>query len=370
MTASASNGKIVAHQNGLSADDKGYCASLLATRTEHLESKDISDFCHLVQEASITWIDYVVEDFEKEAIGAATALGFSEILVKSLLRNQRSGYEDLGDEVGIILPAIIVTGFDVKLNPLLILVKENLIFTIHNTEVRRFSRIRRYAEAMLRKFPLEMTQMDRLTSLLIRLLDENNSRNFDYLREIEEQGDKLSEELADPKTSRQQLGQKIYTMKHALIIYLGGLWATVDALNSLRYGDANLLTDDPKLLNRMSGLLGEVNTQIGLAEHLSEVLASGLEVLQSIYNNQLQILNNRLALTVAYLTIVGTAVLVPNTLATILSGTMWQLSADFQGPYIILLVVSTVLATALAWWTVKRMGWLPKRPDTADTERR
>lgn len=145
-------------------------------------------------------------------------------------------------------------------------------------------------------------------------------------------------------------------MKHALIIYLGGLWATVDALNSLRYGDANLLTDDPKLLNRMSGLLGEVNTQIGLAEHLSEVLASGLEVLQSIYNNQLQILNNRLALTVAYLTIVGTAVLVPNTLATILSGSMWQLSADFQGPYIILLAVSTIVATALAWWTVKRMG--------------
>jgi len=166
------------------------------------------------------------------------------------------------------------------------------------------------------------------------------------------------------------LGQKIYMMKHALIIYLGGLWATVDALNSLRYGDANLLTDDPKLLNRMSGLLGEVNTQIGLAEHLSEVLASGLEVLQSIYNNQLQILNNRLALTVAYLTIVGTAVLVPNTLATILSGSMWQLSADFQGPYIILLAVSTIVATALAWWTVKRMGWLPKHPDTADAEKR
>jgi hypothetical protein len=34
----------------------------------------------------------------------------------------------------------------------------------------------------------------------------------------------------------------------ALILYLGGLWATVDALSSLRYGDAELLTDDEKIL--------------------------------------------------------------------------------------------------------------------------
>jgi magnesium transporter len=36
--------------------------------------------------------------------------------------------------------------------------------------------------------------------------------------------------------------------------------------------------------------------------------------MQSIYNNQLQSLNNRFALMTAYLTVLGTAFLVPNTI--------------------------------------------------------
>src|SRR3989338_9746880 len=107
-------------------------------------------------------------------------------------------------------------------------------------------------------------------------------------------------------------------MKHALIVYLGSLWSTLDVLNSLRYGDPLLLTDEDRLLDQLDALSSEVNTHIVLAEHLSEVLASGLEVLQSIYNNQLQVLNNKLAMVVTYLTIIGTAVLVPNTIATVM----------------------------------------------------
>ena len=43
-------------------------------------------------------------------------------------------------------------------------------------------------------------------------------------------------------------------------------------------------------------LLGEdVQRHIQLSEHMSEVLSSGLEVTQSIYNNQLQAINNRFA---------------------------------------------------------------------------
>jgi len=51
---------------------------------------------------------------------------------------------------------------------------------------------------------------------------------------------------------------------------------------------------------------------------MSNVLSSGLEVRQSIYNNQLQNLNNRYALVTAYLTVLGTGFLVPNTIATIM----------------------------------------------------
>ncbi|MBM5805483.1 MAG: magnesium transporter CorA [Candidatus Verstraetearchaeota archaeon] len=364
MAGATRNNSSVNHRNnGLVLEAKGYCAALQNGETRHRESHDIGDFCQLVSDASIAWIDYITEDLENEAPRVATTLGFSDVLIKHLLKDLRSGYEDFGNEMGILLPAILVKGFDVKLAPLIILLRENVIVTIHHTEVKRFSRIRRYAETLMRRFPPEMSRRDRITMMLTRIIDENNARNFDHLQEIEAHGDKMSEELADPKTPRNILGPKIHQMKHALIVYLGGLWATVDALNSLLYGDADLISDDARLLNKLTGLVGEVHSQIGLAEHMSEVLASGLEALQAIYNNQLQILNNRLAFTVAYLTIIGTALLVPNTIATIVSSGMFGFTQLDIIWYLPLLIISTVLATFSAWFAVKRMGFIPKGPE-------
>ena len=347
----------------LESEKKGFCAILRDGETKNIYSNNVGEFCPFIENASISWVDYVVEDFDREAFDVASIFGFSETFLKHLMKNTKSGYEDFGNELGIVLPAITVSGFEVKLAPLMILIRESIIVTIHSIEIKRFSRMRRYAETFMHKLPEKMEQKDRITSLLIRIIDENNARNFDHLRDIEEYGDKLSEELADPKTSRNKVSKEIHKMKHALIIYLSGLWATVDELNALRYGDAELITDSQKLLNKISRLLGEVNSQIGLAEHLSEVLASGLEVLQSIYNNQLQILNNRLALLVAYLTIIGTALLVPNTIATIASNPVFQLTPKDSFWYISLLFLSTIIATIISWLIVKKMGLLPKSPE-------
>lgn len=333
-----------------------------------VEKRKIDDIIRsvrmVVKKKSILWVDYVVEgDFEKEAVRAARLLGFGELLVKNLLKAKYGNYEDLGNEMGILLPAMRVVGFDVKINPLLILIRKNLIITMHTAEVVRFFRLRKYAAMLLRKFSEEMSGKDKITMLLIRMIDENNARNFDYLRAIEEHGDRLSEKLVDPKTPRAMIGPQIHEMKHALVTYLDGLWATVDVLSTLRYGDADLLTDDIKIIERINALTAEVNAQIGLAEHMSEVLASGLEVVQSIYNNQLQILNNRLALIVTYLTIVGTAVLVPNTLATILSNPAFALKPEDTGWYTALMIVSTLVATIFAYWWVKSLGFLKELPE-------
>jgi magnesium transporter len=221
----------------------------------------------------------------------------------------------------------------------------------------------------MRKLPADMPKQDKITQLLIRLIDENNSRNFEHLLEIEEQGDKLSEQLSNPNTPRNIIGTHIHEMKHALITYLGGLWATIDVLNSVRYGDADLLTDDIHILDKITALMTEVSSHIGLAEHLSEVLASGLEVVQSIYNNQLQILNNRLALLVGYLTIIGTALLVPNTIATAMNGSIFTLGPEDKGWYLALLLISTVVSTVVAWVIVKKMNLLPKKPHCDDSDK-
>ena len=92
---------------------------------------------------------------------------------------------------------------------------------------------------------------------------------------------------------------------------------------------------------------------------MSNVLSSGLEVMQSIYNNQLQSMNNRFALVTAYLTVLGTAFLVPNTIANIAGSGLMEGKMAAQWWYLPLLILSTVVATAasLLWvlhvWRMK-----------------
>jgi magnesium transporter len=81
---------------------------------------------------------------------------------------------------------------------------------------------------------------------------------------------------------------------------------------------------------------------------MSNVLSSGLEVMQSIYNNQLQNLNNRFALVTAYLTVLGTAFLVPNTIATIAGSGVMEGKMGAQRWCIPLLGISTIGATAVS----------------------
>ena len=318
-------------------------------------------FLEILGQAPVAWVDYWTDNFDKEAPIAAAQLGFSDALISSLTGDSRLTYQDFDTEMGIRLPSIQVHQFEVERYPLLLLIRKNFILSIHPINVdRRYRRLRRYADTFIRKIRLEACAEDKLTLLLMRLIDETNERNFEHLRQVEELGDALNKEMSNPNAPRHDLGPKIYEMKHALITYLDGLWETVDVLHALRYGDAELITDNPKLLTRMALLAEDVNGQIGLAEHLSEVLASGLETLQTIYNNQLQVINNRMSLVITYLTIIGTAFLVPNTLATILSGSAFNMQHDDIGWYVALLVGSTILATGAAYWWARRWGPISK----------
>jgi magnesium transporter len=346
----------------LSLEQKGFCVSLLKSgNTTVREARLAKDFAKSIKSASVSWVDYNVEDLQKDAISVATSLGFSEQLVSTLLRGaSESGYEDLDTEMGLLLPVIYAKGFDVTIAYMLVLLKKNVVVTIHTTESTRFFRLRRYAKIFMQKIDPEDSKSDRVTQVLIRILDENNSRNFDSLRYIEQRADKVSEKLSKIDTPREEIGEEIHRMKHALMVYLNGLWQTIDVLNTLRYGDPEVLTDKPRLLERIGGLVIEVNYQIQLAEHMGEVLASGLEVMQSIYNNQLQILNNKLAVLVSYLTVIGTAVLVPNTIATIFGVPFFTFGEGFLSTYLAIIAGSTVLSVAVAWWWVKTSGLLPE----------
>ncbi|MDM7999361.1 MAG: CorA family divalent cation transporter [Dehalococcoidia bacterium] len=328
------------------------------------DSESPHQFANMVNSSVIAWVDYWTDNFDRDAAVAASKFGFTDALVSSLAVESRTTYQDFDTEMGMRLPSVQVRGFQVEPYPLLILMRRTFILTVHPLNVdRRFHRMRRYADTFIRKIRQDLAPEDRLTLLLLRIIDETNERNFEHLRQVEVLGEALNKDMTDPNIPRQELGPKIYAMKHALITYLDALWETNDVLHALRYGDAELITDEPKLLYRLTLLAEDVNRQIGLAEHLSEVLASGLEVLQSIYNNQLQIMNNRMALIMTYLTVLGTAVLVPNTLATIMGSSAFNLQSNDIGWYVSMLVGSTILSTAIAYWWVKRSGRLPAKVD-------
>lgn len=344
---------------------RAFCVSLPISGGKPLKltGDNPHEFIQFLKESSIAWLNFPVKDMKKEAELIAMSLGFSSTLVPTLLSNYLSAYEDRDTELGLMLPAVTVKRFDVLVSPILILIRKDLILTIHDEKVNRLVRFSRYADAFMRKIKPNLVQPDKLTVILTRIIDENNNKNFDHLREIESQGDELSRILMDPMTPRAVIGPEIHSMKHALVNYLDTLWATLDVINSLRHGDAELITDSPKLLARLGILSDDVNRHIALSEHMSEVLASGLEVLQSIYNNQLQIVNNRLALVITWLTILGTAVLVPNTLATIFSSSAFALTYEDRGWYSLLLIASTILATGASYLWVKKKGLMQFKVD-------
>jgi magnesium transporter len=398
-------------------NNRGFCAILNEKGAQSSFSPKIDDFTSLINHVSIAWIDYIIEDFEKEATESAAKVGFSDQLIERLLLDIRGNYEDFDTEMGLLLPAIHVEGLDINMEPLLILLRGNLLLTIHTQKRSRFYQMRRYAEAYLKKLPKKMKTTDLLTLLLIRIIDENNSWNFKQLQEMDERSDDLTMDLKDNNVVQPHVGDQVYQMKHALLKYLSALWGTADTLSSLRYGDADLISDTPQILDRIASLQNEVHQQLSLAEHLSDVLASGLESLKSIYNNQLQdrnnqlqdlnnnlqtrnnllqeknnqlqdlnntlseknntlseknnqltATNNRITLLGAFLAILGAGFIVPNTIATVFSQTNIFLFSPRDMPwYIALILTSTVITLAIVYLWVKRIGLLPNISDDDKT---
>jgi magnesium transporter len=342
-----------------------FCVALYPSgKTFKQDAESPVPFLEVLSRSSIAWVDYITDDVYRDIGLTAAQLGFSDTLISSISRDSPLSYQDFDTEMWMKIPSIQIRGMDVMVLPLVLFIRKNVVFTLHASLVdKRFIRLRRYSDTILRKISTIENAQDMLTSLLARIIDANNDSNFRHLRVIEERGDDLNQDLMNTNTPRDRLGPKIYEMKHALISYMNSLWDSVDVIHALRYGDAELITDDPKILDILSVMADEVKGQIGLAEHMSEVLASGLEVMQSIYNNQLQALNNRMAMVMTYLTIVGTAVLVPNTLATFMGSSAFNLQPDDLWWYFLLMFITTIGATYAVYWWIKKRGWLPKKAE-------
>jgi O-antigen/teichoic acid export membrane protein len=79
------------------------------------------------------------------------------------------------------------------------------------------------------------------------------------------------------------------------------------------------------------------------------------------------VLNNRITLLAVFLAIISAGFVVPNTIATVMSQTnIFIFTPADMGWYLTLIIGSTVAATLLVWFWVKRKGLLPKAEENGD----
>jgi len=242
-----------------------------------------------------------------------------------------------------MLPFIVTGDSRTQTSPVLIFVKKDLIVTIHDDYGGKITKLYNYSNTLMRKLPKEPEQWaDRQTILLFRLLDEVSETNFSILRTIVEQAEQLEIDLAGSRQADRDVGFELSNMKRSLLTFLNAVWATHDTVRNLKYGDPDMLTDDDDILEKFEVILGRLDRQIQMAENVMEVIATGITVIQTETSNKLTKL-------IVWLTVAATAVLVPNTIATIFGIPDLQLSWGWVVP---ILLISTLISAIITYrWT-------------------
>ena len=306
------------------------------------ESIKLDEAAKTISIGNLTWIECVVDDIVDETPKILEKLDI-KMDPKLLLAGYVTAYEDAGDTLGIMLPFIVTGDSRTQTSPVLIFMKKDLIVTIHDDYGGKITKLYNYSNSLMRKLPKEPEQWaDRQTILLFRLMDEVSETNFSSLRTIIEQAEQLEIDLAGSRQTDRDIGFELSNMKRSLLTYLNAVWATHDTVRNVKFGDPDMLTDDDDILEKFEVILGRLDRQIQMAENIMEMISTGVTIIQTETSNQLTKL-------IVWLTVAATAVLVPNTVATIFGIPDLQISWTWVLP---ILAISTIISAVVTYrWT-------------------
>ena len=306
------------------------------------ESIQLEEAAQTLSIGNLTWIECVVDDIAAEAPKILEKLDI-QMDPSVLLSGYVSAYEDVGDTLGIMLPFIVTGDSRTQTSPVLIFMKKDLIVTIHDDYGGKITKLYNYSTSLMRKLPKESENWaTRQTILLFRLIDEVSETNFSGLRTIVEQAEQIEIDLTGPRQVERDVGFEISNMKRSLLTFLNAVWATHDTVSSIKYGDPDMVTDDDDVLEKFEVILGRLDRQIQMAENVMEVISTGVTIIQAETSNKLTKL-------IVWLTVAATAVLVPNTIATVFGIPDLQLSWSWVIP---ILLVSTLISAVITYrWT-------------------
>ena len=297
---------------------------------------------YVVESGTLTWIECVVDDIVNETPGILEKLKI-DMDPSVLLSGYITAYEDIGDTLGIMLPFIITGDSRTQTTPILIFMKKDLIVTIHDDYGGKIAKLYNYSNSLMRKLPKESEQWaNRQTILLFRLMDEVSETNLSILRTILEQAEQLEIDLSGSRQTDRNVSDELSNMKRSLLTFLNAVWATHDTVRNVKYGDPDMLTDDDDILEKFEVILGRLDRQIQMAENVMEIISTGVTVIQTETSNKLTKL-------IVWLTVAATAVLVPNTIATVLGIPDLNVSLTWVIP---ILIISTVISAVVTYrWT-------------------
>jgi len=301
---------------------------------------------------TVSWTECIVDDLPAAAKEVTKALGIT-LDPSILLGSYLSGYEDRGEILGLMLPIIVFTESKVRPTPMLIYIRKDHIVTIQDEHAGKILKLSEYASTFFRKLPTKPEEwVDRQTTLMIRIIDELSEHNFTVLRMIVESAEQIEIDLAGLRQIPRDLTLEMSNIKTSVLRFLNAIWATHTTVHSLRYGDPDMVSDNGAILAKFDVILAGLERQIEVAEHVLEVLTAGMNVLQTE-------VSNKLGSFLLWLTVIGTAILVPNTLATIYGAFP---AAEGQSlPRFLGLIFSTVGATYATYWFVHKWWKKPRR---------
>lgn len=316
--------------------------------------KKINEIISHLEESRLSWLEFVVDDVPSDAIEVAKELGI-DLNPTSVLAGYYSNYEDSGDVLGVSFPLIRFASGQVDPSPILIYVSRNNVVTIHDKSVEMLLHLSSFSDVFLRKLPSQEGEWaDRQSILFTRIIDEISEKNYDALRLIVEKAQTLEIELIDEKMVTKDITNEMSKIKRSILTFLTAVWAAHTTVHSLRYGDPEMLTDKPELLSKFDIVLADLDRQIQLAEHVLEVLSTGMNVIQTD-------ISNRLSMIILWLSVIGTAVLVPNTLATIFA--IIPNSNELFTELMIAIIFSTIAASFVSYFAASKIMKRPMRKD-------
>ena len=108
-----------------------------AGQTGRLLDRSPDIYIREVSGAQVAWIDFTTTNLENEIESLGSAMGFQKIPYQKLLSGFYSSYEDYDEELGIMLPAVSMTESDLVVRPIIILLRDNMLVTLHNGDINR-----------------------------------------------------------------------------------------------------------------------------------------------------------------------------------------------------------------------------------------